>query len=51
MQNARDAIRGHVLEAQNTAARLLHSAEGDGIADAASRLVPECLPETVGEPD
>jgi DNA recombination protein RmuC len=51
MQNARDAIRGHVLEAQHTTTRLLQTTEGDGIAVPAPRLIPERLPETVGEPD
>jgi len=51
MQNARDAIRGHVLEAQNTTTRLLQTTEADGPAGAAPRLISEPLPETVGERD
>jgi DNA recombination protein RmuC len=49
-QNARDALREHVLAAQATSARLLKAAES---ADAlpVEALVAERLPEPVGEPD
>jgi hypothetical protein len=49
-QNARDALREHLLAAQWTSARLLRTAESADAFDLADALVPE-LPEPVGEPD
>jgi DNA recombination protein RmuC len=51
MQNARDAIRGHVLDAQTASSRLLRAAELADDEDAIALLVAKRLPETVGEPD
>jgi DNA recombination protein RmuC len=51
IQNARDAIRGHVIDAQNTSARLLRATEAEGDLDRGRLLVESHLPETVGEPD
>jgi DNA recombination protein RmuC len=51
IQNARDAIRGHVQDAQNASSRLLRAAELPEDAEAVALLVAKRLPETVGEPD
>lgn len=48
IQNSRDALRDHVLEAQGTSARLLKAAEA---GESVSSPFPLRLPEAVGEPD
>jgi DNA recombination protein RmuC len=50
-QNARDALRDHVLAAQGTTARLLRTAESAEVFGVAGVLAPAELPEPVGEPD
>lgn len=50
IQNARDALREHVLEAQGTSARLLRAAES-AERPGEDPLLPARLAEVVGEPD
>lgn len=51
IQNARDAVRGHVVDAQNTAARLLRSTEAEGDLEQDRLLAATRIAETVGDRD
>ncbi len=51
IQNARDAVRGHVIDAQNTAARLLRSTESEGDLDRERLRAVARLPAAVGDRD
>jgi DNA recombination protein RmuC len=51
IQNARDAVRGHVVDAQNTATRLLRSTEGEGDLERDRLLASSRIAETVGDRD